>query len=197
MAPRVSKVPIRRQYTDIDYWRAYNCYLSLGGNTKGTARECYLSVSTVRSWVKKWDFEPDNPLQARNPPQKPTDDELETIMEDGNVLSEYESLVLMALKRMREVIPKTNSVDQLGRVVKDLSDRIDRAKGISGGEVPSTVNVNLRLAEAKANGAGLLDLIRGTIASAHERSEHIIEADVIEPPQIEDSHSEDGSTDDA
>jgi hypothetical protein len=78
-----------------------------------------------------------------------------------------------------------------------MSERIDRAKGITGGQVPSTVNVNLRLASAREAGEGLLDLIGRTIASAQEREEHIIEAEVVEPPQIEASHSEDGSTDDA
>jgi hypothetical protein len=148
--------------------------------------------------VKRWDFDPDNPLQARNPPQKPTDEELERIQEDGDDVAQYESLKHMAMARLREVIPKTNSADQLGRVIKDMADRIDRAKGITGGEVPSTVNVNLRLAEAKEAGAGLMSLIQSTLASAHERSEHIIDSEVIEPPrEIGASHSGDGGTDDA
>lgn len=190
MAPRVSKVPVRRQYSELDYWRAFNHYVTTGGFTKKTARECYLSVSTVRSWVKKWDFDPANPLQARNPPQQPTNDELEKIQEDGDNVAQYESLVQMALSRMREVIPKTNSPDQLIRVVKELADRIDRAKGITG-EVPSTVNVNLRLAEAKEAGAGLIaDMISRTINAANERS-RVIDADVVESPlEIEASHSE-------
>ena len=102
----------------------------------------------------------------------------------------------MALARLREVIPRTNSADQLGRVVKDMSERIDRAKGITGGQVPSTVNVNLRLGEAREAGEALIGLIGKTISAAHER-ENIIDAEVIESPQIEASHSEDGSTDDA
>lgn len=199
MAPRVSKVPIRRQYTAIDEWRVFNAYLSNGGYTKTAARDCFMSVSTVRSWVKRWDFDPDNPLQARNPPQKPTDDELEQIQDDGNVVAQYESLVQMALKRMAEVIPKTNSVDQLGRVVKDLAERIDRAKGITGGEVPSTVNINLRLAEAKEAGAALIGgLLQKTLADAREREQHIIDVEADESPlEIAASPSQDGGTDDA
>lgn len=196
MAPRVSKVPVRRQYTELDRWRAYNHYVTTGQFTKTTAKACFIAISTMRSWVKAWDFDAEG--QAQNPPQQPTQDELEQIQEDGDLVVEYEQLLRMSLVRLREVIPKTNSADQLGRVVKDMSERIDRAKGITDGQVPSTVNVNLRLAEAAALGSGLIDSIRETLVSAKERSEHIIEAVVIEPPrQLEASHSEDGSTDDA
>ena len=153
----------------------------------------------MRSWVKAWDFDTKegSPTfgQARNPPQQPTQEELAEITESGDLVAEYEDLLKMALSRLREVIPKTNSADQLGRVVKDMAERIDRAKGITGGEVPSTVNVNLRLGEAKAAGAGLIEQIRRNLADAQERSEHIIDAEVIEPPQIEASRSADGGTD--
>lgn len=193
---RTAKLPIRRTYTELDRWRAYNHYQSTGQFTKTTAKACFIGISTMRYWVKQWDF--DAAGQARNPPQQPTQEELEEITESGDLVAEYEALLKMSLVRLREVIPKTNSADQLGRVIKDMAERIDRAKGITGGEVNSTVNVNLRLATAKEAGAGLLaEMLQRTIADAHERSEHIIDADVIEPPQIEASHSEDGSTDDA
>ncbi len=181
MAPRVSQVAIRRQYNDLDRWRVYNAFLSNGGNTKKTARDTFIALSTVRSWIRLWDFPRDSKgeiesLDARNPPQQPTQDELEEIKDDGDVVQEYEDLRSMALTRLREVIPKTNSADQLGRVVKDMSERIDRAKGITGGEVPSTVNVNLRLAEAREAGSELMSLIGNTLAAAHERS-RVIDAD--------------------
>lgn len=192
---RTAPLPVRRTYNELDRWRAYNHYITTGQFTKTTAKACFIAISTMRSWVKSWDF--DEHGQARNPPETPTNTELEQIQEDGNLVVEYEQLLRMSLNRLREVIPKTNSADQLGRVIKDMSERIDRAKGITDGQVPSTVNVNLRLAEATALGEGLIDSIRDTIASARERSEHIIEAVVIEPPQLEASHSEDGSTDDA
>lgn len=192
---RTAPLPIRRTYNELDRWRAYNHYITTGQFTKTTAKACFIAVSTMRSWVKAWDFDADG--QARNPPNQPTQDELAEITESGDLIAEYEDLLKMALSRLREVIPKTNSADQLGRVVKDMADRIDRAKGITGGEVPSTVNVNLRLADAREAGAGLIEQIRRNLADATERSEHIIDAEVIEPPQIEASHSEDGSTDDA
>jgi transposase-like protein len=195
MAPRVSQVPVRRQYTELDRWRAYNHYVTTGKFTKKTARECFIAVSTIRSWVAAWDFDAEG--HAQNPPQQPTEDELLEIQEVGDIVAEFEELRGMALHRLREVIPKTNSADQLGRIVKDMSERIDRAKGITDGQVPSTVNVNLRLAEAKAAGGELLAFLGNTIASAREREAHIIDAEIVEPPQLEASHSEDGSTDDA
>lgn len=190
---RMAPVPIRRQYSELDRWRAYNHYLTTGQFTKTTAKACFIAISTMRSWVKAWDFNDEG--VARNPPQQPSQDELEEIAESGDLVVEYEQLLRMALNRLREVIPKTNSADQLGRVVKDMAERIDRAKGITGGEVHSTLNVNLRLAEAKEAGTSLLTgMLQRTIADATARSEHIIDAEIVEPPQIEASHSADGST---
>ena len=195
-APRVSKVPIRRSYTDIDKWRVFNAYLSNGGYIKTAAKQCFISVSTVRSWIKAWDFDPENPLQARNPPQQPTEDEMAKVKDDGDTVSAYEDLRDMAIQRLREVIPKTNSADQLGRVIKDMADRIDRAKGI-GMDLTTTGENNSRLAEAKALGEGLMDSLTRTLRSANERSEIIIEADTEPPREIEASKPADGSTDDA
>jgi transposase-like protein len=195
MAPRVSKVPVRRQYTELDKWRAYNHYVTTGWFTKKTARELYLSVSTVRSWVKTWDFDADG--HARNPPQTPTQDEIEEIQEEGDDLAQYESLKHMAMARLREVIPKTNSPDQLIRVFKELSDRIDRAKGISGGDVLTTPENNSRLAAAHAAGAGMIsELVRRSVEAAEERSAHIIdmECESQDPPALP---SGDGGVDDA
>lgn len=198
-APRVSKVPIRRQYTDLDKWRVFNAYLSNGGYTKTAAKDCYISVSTVRSWIKAWDFDPENHLQARNPPQQPSTEELELIEDDDNLVVQYQSILQMSLNRLKEVIPKTNSADQLGRVVKDMADRIDRAKGIGSGEL-STPERNSRLDEAAAAGAGMIsELVRRTVDAAKERSDHIIEAEAItETREIESAaREEDGSIDDA
>lgn len=195
MAPRVSPVPVRRQYTELDRWRAYNHYVTTGNFAKKTARECYLSVSTVRSWIKLWDFDAEG--HAQNPPQQPTQDELEQIQEDGDDVAQYESLKHMAMARLREVIPKTNSADQLGRVIKDMADRIDRAKGITG-DVPSTHNVNLRLLDAKEAGASLIaGMLQKTLADANERSQHIIDVEADSVREIESSPTQDGSIDDA
>lgn len=183
---RVSKVPIRRQYTETDRWRAYNHWISTGKFTKTTAKACFISVSTVRAWVAKW--------EAGDIPNQPSPEELgEDIQTAAGDLQQMETLKALAMKRLAEVIPKTNSADQLVRVIKDLSERIDRANGLH--DVPSTLNVNLRLAEAQVAGERLVDLVRSTLASANERSEVIIDADT-EPLQLAASTSEDGGTTD-
>lgn len=181
-------MPIRRQYTDLDKWRAYNHWLSTGKFTKTTAKACFISVSTVRAWVEKW--------ERGDIPNQPTPDELDEEITDAAAdIDELTSLRSLALNRLREVIPKTNSADQLVRVVKDLSERIDRANGLH--DVPGTVNVNLRLAEAKAGGEALIEFVRSTLADAHQRSEVIIDAEEESPLELEASHSGDGGTDNA
>lgn len=172
---RTAKVPIRRQYSDTDRWRAYNHWVSTGRFTKTTARECYLSVSTLRAWVKSWDVDPETQV-VRNPPTQPSAEEIElTSQDEGNLVAEYRSLRQMALTRLREVIPKTTSADQLGRIVKELSHSIDRSEGLH--DAPSTVNVNIRLAEARAAGENLMGAIQKSLTDAAQRQSDIIDVE--------------------
>jgi transposase-like protein len=73
-----ANLPVRRQYSDAEKWRAYNHLLSTAtgdhpkGNVKRTARECYLSVSTLRTWINGWTWR-DGAYQ--NPPATPSDEE--------------------------------------------------------------------------------------------------------------------------
>lgn len=188
---RVAQVATRRTYNDLDRWRVYNDYISNGGYTKTAAKRCHIAVSTVRSWVKTWDFDPENPLNARNPPESPTGQELEQMAEtEAGLVDQYCMLRGAALRRLEEVIPKTNSADQLIRVVKELNTHIDRANGLH--DSPSTVNVNLRLAEARQGGEALIEGIKSMLGSAHARQAHITHE--VDPLEIA-STSDDGGTD--
>jgi transposase-like protein len=186
---RTAAVATRKQYNELDRWRAYQHYISTGQFTKTTARECYMSVGTLKAWLRKWDFDPDTKL-ARNPPPQPSNEELEKLADVGNDVEEWKSLVRMAQARLREVIPKTNSADQLGRIIKDLSDRIDRSEGLHG-DTPSTVQVNIRLEDARAKGEEMIAQVREMLGSAAQRAEIIYDADEpLELPPGDDSLTE-------
>jgi hypothetical protein len=174
MAPRQSKPAIRRSYNDTDKWLAYNHWLSTGRFTKTTARECHLSVSTLRAWVKAWKWD-ETANKALNPPTKPTDEELESVSPDERIIEEKRALERMALDRLREVIPKTNSADQLGRIAKWLGEDIARSEGFTDG--PNNVTLNVRLEAAKDAGDKMLTSVQKMIADATVRHDHIIDVE--------------------
>ena len=171
---RTAPVPIRRQHTELDRWRAYQHYISTGQFTKTTAKACLLPVGTLKAWIKKWDFDPDT-KEARNPPEKPSEEELERLGEVGDDIEQMKRLKGLAMKRLEEVIPKTNSADQLGRIIKDLSERIDRSEGLHD-VAPSTVQVNIRLEQAREMGGEMIDQVRDMLGAAHQRAEIIYDA---------------------
>lgn len=174
MAPRQSKPAIRRAYNDTDKWLAYNHWLSTGRVTKKTARECHLSVSTFRAWVKGWKWVEEEG-KCLNPPTKPTSEELEAVSSDEGIIAEKRSLERMALDRLREVIPKTNSADQLGRIAKWLGEDIARSEGFTDG--PNNVTMNIRLEAAKDAGDKMLSGVQKMIADATVRHDHIIDVE--------------------
>jgi transposase-like protein len=190
---RTAPTPTRRQHTDLDRWRAYQHYVSTGQFTKTTAKACLLPVGTLKAWIKKWDFDPDT-KEAKNPPAEPSKEELERLGDEGDNVDEWKSLRKLAMNRLREVIPKTNSADQLGRIIKDLSERIDRSEGLHD-VAPSTVQVNIRLEQARAEASEMIDQVREMLGNAAQRAEIIYDAEepLELPPGAVTELSESGS----
>lgn len=186
--PTKSTLPLRRTYSDADRWKVYQHWLSVDMVTKKTARECFIQVSTLRTWIKSWDVDPVT-REVRHPPQEPTEEEKEALSDPTDTLDDIEQIIGMALSRMKEVVGKTNSLDQLGRVVKDLSERRDRIRGV--GPAPQEVNVNHRLADAASAGNALIAMARKSLSDVAQRREQIIDA---EPLQLASGSDEEVQT---
>lgn len=189
-----ANLPVRRQYSDAEKWKAYNHLLSTAtaehakGNVKRTARECYLSVSTLRTWINSWDWR-DGAYQ--NPPATPSDEEKLEMAEGASVVEDYKVIRGMALARAKEIVGKSTSLDHLGRIIKDMSDRIERSEGLAA--PAAELNVNHRLALTEGAGQALMGLVTKSLNDVAQRREEIIDA---EPLQLDAGASDDdGGTD--
>lgn len=175
-----ANLPQRRQYSESEKWKAYNHLLStstsehLKGNVKRTARECYLSVSTLRTWITGWDWR-DGKYQ--NPPAEPTDEQKLELAEDNTVVEDYKVIRGMALARAKEIVGKSTSLDHLGRIIKDMSDRIERSEGLTA---PQELNVNHRLALSPDASAAMMGLVTKSLSDVAQRRRDIIEAEPLQ-----------------
>lgn len=179
-------------YSESEKWKAYNHLLTTQsgdhpkGNVKRTARECYLSVSTLRTWITGWQWR-DGAYQ--NPPATPSDEEKLEMAEGTTVVEDYKVIRGMALARAKEIVGKSTSLDHLGRIIKDMSDRIERSEGLA--PTPQELNVNHRLALSETAAAAMVGLVHKSLADVAQRREEIIDA---EPLQLGAS-DDDGGTD--
>lgn len=179
-------------YSESEKWKAYNHLLSTvdsdhpKGNAKRTARECYLSISTLRTWINGWQWR-DGEFQ--NPPATPSEEEKLEMAEGTTVVEDYKVIRGMALARAKEIVGKSTSLDHLGRIIKDMSDRIERSEGLA--PTPQELNVNHRLALSESAGAAMMGLVTKSLADNAQRRKDIIDA---EPLQIGAS-DDDGGTD--
>lgn len=187
-----ANLPVRRQYSESEKWRAYNHLLTTAtaehakGNVKRTARECYLSVSTLRTWITGWQWR-DGAYQ--NPPATPTDEQKLEMAEGTNVVEDYKVIRGMALARAKEIVGKSTSLDHLGRIIKDMSDRIERSEGLTA--PTAELNVNHRLALTESAGDALMHLVHKSLVDNAQRREEIIDAE----PLLLGASDDDGGTD--
>lgn len=175
--PPTQAIATRRQFSHAERRRAYEHWLSIDKNTKGTARDLDINSATVQGWTRQWHRGENIPAEL-----DPEDMALQlgTAEGDVSIVGDLREIRKRALKRMYAVVDKTTNLDQLGRVVEQFSNRIDRAEGHG---VPDTVNVNFKLPNVNAADFAK-QLVAGAISDADQRSEEIHDAEIESPRQL-------------
>lgn len=154
----------RATYTDADRAKVYVVLTTNEGNVKRTARETGVPENTVRSWKKYF--------EENGPP------DLEQV---GEAATEYVAdatrVANKALARMEEMIDaKEGTLAQVTTAYGVLRDKIDRANGLSLGQVEH----KLSLPSPEEIRESLAALVAGTVEKARQRQSEIVDAEVVE-----------------
>lgn len=179
---------VRRQYDDTDKYKVYMHWLSVDKVKKQTARECNISLSTLKHWVADWE-------DGKIPPE-PSEEELARIDVDRDVLPDLKDIRGMALDRIKLLIPNSTSIDHLARIVQQTSERIDRSEGLAPNTGDTNVTVNLRLENARGAAEAMLGLASKALDDAAMRTEEIYDAtESLELPAGNQASAAEGGTD--
>lgn len=161
----------RATYTEEDKTRVFVVLAANDGNVKRTSRETGVPVGTIRSWRTQFESNP------------PDTSQLEIAV--GDFVGEATSLRKLGLEALRKKVellvknPEGVKVAELTTLVGVLTDKIDRASGVS-----QKVTHEHHLPPADE----VRDLMRGFVDTMQElsraREEEIVEAEIVEQPAL-------------
>ncbi len=155
----------RQQYTEQAKAAAYASWEVNDHNTKRTARELGLPVSTLRRWVADWEA-------AKNLPAAE-----DLIAATGDFLEDAERVRNLALRKMEAKLQNgEGTVAQIATVMGILDDKIARAKGLADRVTEHKITLPSRDEIA----AALAGMQQGAIEAAQARDEVIVEAELVE-----------------
>jgi transposase-like protein len=161
----------RATYTEEDKARAFVVLAANDGNVKRTARELSLPVGTLRSWRTQFE---ENPPDVALLEQAVTD----FVGRATSVRDDALEVIGMKLKLLKED-PKTAKLAELGTVFGILTDKIDRASGVS-----QKVSHEHHLPPADEVRALMHGFVTGMQDMARAREEEIVEAEIVEQPAL-------------
>jgi transposase-like protein len=173
-----SLVGKNRKYTDAEKGAILARLEFNGGNVKGTAREFDMPPATLNHW--KVDLE-----KYRNNPAESTLSEAVTeaiVKHAGDFVEKAESIRDQALDRISVLIPSTTekNISALVSLMSNLTDRIDRAKGIV--DRTTVVQHEHKIAAPSEWASALAEYASLARSEAIQRTEEIIDVDWTEQP---------------
>lgn len=173
-------VRTKRSYTDEEKAYALAQLELNGGNVKGTARATGIPWETLRTWRGKEDRLRHDTTGKLVP--NPRVERLKAEYLEGFTGS-AEAVRDQAMDKLKILIPQAgvNQISALSGLIKELSDRIDRAKGLSATHV--TVDHQHTIGPSDEWAKTLISYASGAREDAMERAQEIIDVDVVEQPE--------------
>jgi transposase-like protein len=107
----------RATYTETDKARVYVVLRANDGNVKRTSRETGVPENTVRRWRDEF-------------LEKPPNTELVEVAA-GEFVDDASRVRNLALRRIETLIPESTKISELNVTVGILTDKIDRARGLT------------------------------------------------------------------
>jgi transposase-like protein len=152
-------------YTDDDKVKVYVALAANEGMVKRTARETGIPESTVRRWKKEF---------AENPPAI---EDIERAV--GNFVEDADRVRGKALLLIEKRIDAGDAkVNELNNTVGILTDKIDRARGLTDHKVEHTHRLDA--SELRELMSGFVQDMKALSAA---REAEIIDAEIVEPPK--------------
>ena len=180
--PKQNPERTKRTYSDQEKGYALAQLEINGGNVKGTARATGIPWETLRTWKSAQErLRHDTSGTEVSTVITPTVLEYKEKGLEG-FLGSAEVVRDQAIDKLKILIPQAgvNQIGALTTLVKELADRIDRAKGISERHV--TVEHQHKVGPSEEWVEAMANYAAKTREDAIERAQEIIDVDVVEQP---------------
>lgn len=194
--PKQNPERTKRTYSDQEKGFALAQLEINGGNVKGTARAVGIPWATLRTWKSQQERQRHATGSTDIVPIAITEvDRYKELALEG-FLGSAEVVRDQAIDKLKILIPQAgvNQIGALTTLVKELADRIDRAKGISERHV--TVEHQHKVGPSDEWVKAIAEYAASTREDAIERAQEIIDVDVVEQPEYKGLSATEGDEDD-